>query len=195
MTSGIYRVDNCPIPNGKGNYHEGMDALLELMDAVTVDLKAFTEEFYREVSSSSLGPVLQTLETIRGTDRHLEIVNLVIPTLNDDLDDIRRMCAWIVGNLGGDVPLHFTRFFPAYKLQRLPPTPVKTLEAAARIADGEGLQYVYIGNTPGHDRNSTFCPGCGALLIRRVHFSVMELQLDHGKCPACGRGIPGIWWD
>jgi len=178
-----------------GMNREPMLALLELMDAVTVDLKAFTEEFYRKVSSSRLEPVLRTLETVRGAGKHLEIVNLVIPTLNDDLDDIRRMCAWIKTNLGDDVPLHFTRFFPAYKLQRLPPTPVETLEAAAAVADAEGLQYVYIGNVPGHRRNSTFCPRCGETLIFRIHFAVMELKLDQGKCPACGHEIPGIWWD
>jgi len=178
-----------------GMNREPMLELLGLMDAVTVDLKAFTDEFYSKVSSARLGPVLSTLETIRGAGKHLEIVNLVIPTLNDDLDDIRRMCAWIVTNLGGDVPLHFTRFFPAYKLQRLSPTPVETLEAAAQVADAEGVQYVYIGNTPGHRRNSTFCPGCGEMLISRMHFAVIEVSLDHGKCPACGQEIPGIWWD
>jgi len=178
-----------------GMNREPMLALLELMDAVTVDLKAFTEEFYQRVSSSRLEPVLRTLETVRGAGKHLEIVNLVIPTLNDNLDDIRRMCVWIKTNLGDDVPLHFIRFFPAYKLQRLPPTPVETLEAAAAVADSEGLQYVYIGNVPGHRRNSTFCPRCGETLISRVHFAVMELKLEQGKCPSCGHEIPGIWWD
>jgi pyruvate formate lyase activating enzyme len=180
--------------NGSMN-REPMLALLEVMDAVTVDLKAFTEEFYHRVSSSSLEPVLRTLETVRGAGKHLEIVNLIIPTLNDDPDDIRRMCAWIKASLGDDVPLHFIRFFPAYKLQRLPPTPVETLEAAAAAADAEGLQYVYIGNVPGHQRNSSFCPCCGETLISRVHFAMLDLKLDHGRCPACGHKIPGIWWD
>ncbi|MDH7487545.1 MAG: AmmeMemoRadiSam system radical SAM enzyme [Anaerolineae bacterium] len=178
-----------------GMNREPMLALLKLMDSVTVDLKAFTEEFYEQVSSSRLAPVLSTLETIREAGKHLEIVNLVIPTLNDNLDDIRRMCAWIRTNLGDDVPLHINRFFPDYKLQRLPPTPVQTLEAAAAIADAEGLQYVYIGNTPGHRRNSTFCPRCGETLILRAHFAVLDLKLDHGHCPTCGHEIPGIWWD
>lgn len=168
-------------------------ALLEVMDAVTVDLKAFTEEFYREVSQSSLSPVLRTLETIREAGKHLEIVNLVIPTLNDNPEDTRRMCAWIKANLGDDVPLHFTRFFPAYKLQRLPPTPVETLETAAEIADAEGLKFVYIGNVPGHPRNSTYCPKCGEIVIARVHFAVLENRVSNGKCAACGCLIPGIW--
>lgn len=176
-----------------GMSREPMLALLDVMDAVTVDLKGFTEEFYSRVCSSSLQPVLRTLETVRQAGAHLEIVNLVIPTLNDDLDDIRRMCAWIVSHLGADVPLHFTRFFPTYKLQRLPLTPVATLEAAADVADAEGLQYVYIGNCPGHERNSTFCPQCGQAVIERVHFGVIGVKLDRGRCLFCGHEIPGIW--
>jgi len=172
---------------------EPLFALLEHMDAVTVDLKAFTAEFYEQVSESELEPVLETLQNIKRAGKHLEIVNLVIPTLNDDLDDIRRMCVWIRENLGDEVPLHFTRFSPAYKLTSLPPTPIETLEAAARIADEEGLQYVYVGNVPGHERNSTFCPQCGERIIHRVHFSVLSLDVEDGKCRFCGHQIPGIW--
>ncbi len=178
-----------------GMREEPLAALLEHMDAVTVDLKAFTPEFYREVSSSQLEPVLRTLQQIHMSDAHLEIVNLVVTTLNDDMDDIRRMCQWIRDSLSDEVPLHFTRFFPAYKLTSLPPTPIETLERAAQIADEEGLKYVYIGNVPGHVRNSTFCPECGETIIERVHFSVMSLDVEGGKCRYCGREIPGIWWD
>lgn len=178
-----------------GMNREPVLALLELIDAVTVDLKAFTEDFYRQVSSSRLKPVLRTLETVRKVGKHLEIVNLVIPTVNDDMEDIRRMCAWIKANLGDDVPLHFTRFFSAYKLQRLPPTPVETLEAAAAAGDAEGLQYVYIGNVPGHRRNSTFCPRCFEPLILRLHFAVIDVGIDRGRCPSCRYKIPGIWWN
>jgi pyruvate formate lyase activating enzyme len=174
---------------------EPLFALLEHMDAVTVDLKAFTPEFYQQVSESELEPVLETLQNIKSAGVHLEIVNLVIPTLNDNLDDIRRMCVWIRENLGEGVPLHFTRFFPAYKLTNLPPTPVETLEAAAKVADEEGLQYVYIGNVPGHERNSTFCPQCRERIIHRVHFDVLSVDVEHGKCRFCGHEIPGIWWD
>ncbi len=180
--------------NGSMN-PEPLAALLEHMDAVTVDLKAFTSKFYREVSSSQLEPVLRTIVNIRESGRHLEIVNLIIPTLNDDMEDIRRMCIWIKENVGDDVPLHFTRFFPAHKLTSLPPTPIETLEKATEVADGEGLQYVYIGNVPGHDRNSTFCPKCGERVIHRVHFSVRSLDVENGRCRFCGREIPGIWWE
>lgn len=174
---------------------EPLFALLEHMDAVTVDLKAFTPRFYREVSESELKPVLRTLENIRKTDVHLEIVNLIIPGHNDDLRHIRAMCRWIREHLADRVPLHFTRFFPAYRLNHLSPTPVETLEAAASIADEEGLKYVYIGNMPGHERNSTFCPSCGKQLIHRMHFQVLSMALEEGKCPQCGEEIPGIWWD
>jgi len=180
--------------NGSMN-PEPLLALLEHMDAVTVDLKAFTEEFYQRVSSSALWPVLRTLTAIRAAGKHLEVVNLIVPTLNDDLDDIRRMCTWIRDNLGEETPLHFTRFFPAYKLTRLPPTPVETLEAAAQVADEEGLRYVYIGNVPGHERNSTRCPQCGKVIIARVHFAVLFVEVVEGRCRFCGHKIPGLWWD
>jgi len=178
-----------------GMNEEPLAALLEHMDAVTVDLKAFTSEFYQQVSSSELEPVLRTLQQIYRSGVHLEIVNLVVPTLNDDMDDIRRMCQWIGDTLSDDVPLHFSRFFPAYKLTNLPPTPIETLESAARIADDEGLQYIYIGNCPGHERNSTFCPECGEKIIERVHFAVVSYEVVKGECGFCGHSIPGIWWN
>jgi pyruvate formate lyase activating enzyme len=177
-----------------GMNEEPLAELLEVMDAVTVDLKAFTPEFYRQVSSSDLQPVLRTLQQIHGGGKHLEIVNLMIPTLNDEPDDVRRMVRWIRDTLSAEVPLHFTRFHPAYKLTSLPPTPVETLEGAARIAEEEGLQYVYVGNVPGHERNSTFCPACGEKIVSRVHFVVLSLDVVEGKCRFCAHPIPGIWW-
>ena len=176
-----------------GMNEEPLAALLEYMDAVTVDLKAFTTEFYQEVSSSELEPVLRTLQQIHQSGVHLEIVNLVIPTLNDNMDDIRRMCQWIRDTLSDEIPLHFTRFHPAHKLTSLSPTPVETLESAARIADKEGLQYVYIGNVPGHECNSTFCPACGEKIIERHHFAVISLDVVKGKCRFCDHRIPGVW--
>jgi len=168
-------------------------ALLKYMDAVTVDLKAFTEKFYSEVSSSELEPVLHTLRTVKTYGRHLEIVNLLIPTLNDNPKDIQEMCIWIKTNLGKDTPVHFNRFFPQYKLTNLPPTPVETLEHAYRIAKEEGLEYVYIGNVPGHKMNSTFCPRCKKRIIYRTHFLVSSQEVKNGKCRFCGYPIKGIW--
>jgi pyruvate formate lyase activating enzyme len=160
---------------------------------VVVDLKGFTKKFYRETSSAELEPVLRTLKIIREEEVWLEITNLIIPTLNDDLEDIRRMCEWIKENLGEGVPLHFTRFSPAYKLRRLPPTPIETLEAARKIAVEVGLNYVTIGNVPGHKYNSTFCPRCKKRLIHRVHFTVLSNNIEEGKCKFCQHKIPGRW--
>jgi pyruvate formate lyase activating enzyme len=170
-----------------------LELLLERLDAITVDLKAFTREFYQRVCTLELEAVLSTLQRIASSGVHLEIVNLVIPTLNDDLEDIRRMCGWIVENLGPEVPLHFTRFFPAYRMQHLPATPIETLERAVAIGDEAGLRYVYLGNAPGHKRNSTFCPQCGERIIHRQHFAVQSLDVVDGKCRFCGHPIAGIW--
>jgi pyruvate formate lyase activating enzyme len=176
-----------------GMNEEPLAALLEHMDAVTVDLKGFTAEFYQTVSSSELDPVLRTLQQIHQTGVHLEIVNLMVSTLNDKRADVRRMCQWIRDTLSAEVPLHFTRFFPAYQLTSLPPTPIETLESAAKIGDEEGLHYIYIGNWPGHERNSTFCAACGEKIIARAHFSVLSLDVIKGKCRFCGHPIPGVW--
>jgi pyruvate formate lyase activating enzyme len=172
---------------------EPLLALLEYMNAVTVDLKAFTDTFYREVCSSRLDPVLKTLKNIRNAEKHLEVVNLMIPTLNDNPDDVRSMCQWIVENLGEDTPLHFSRFHPNYKLTNLPPTPIETLEQAYETATQEGLHYVTIGNAPGHEHNSTFCPNCKKKIIHRIHFQVLENNVEDGKCKFCEYPITGIW--
>ena len=170
-----------------------LEELLQYLDAVNIDLKGFTPEFYVENCSAELEPVLRSLKLVREEGVHLEIVNLMIPTLNDDMEKIKEMCLWIKENLGTDVPLHFTRFFPAYKLVRLSPTPVETLEQARDIALEVGLEYVYIGNVPGHVANSTFCPQCGRTLIERIHFSIISNRIEEGRCPFCSCQILGIW--
>lgn len=174
---------------------EPLRELLKYVDAVTVDLKAFSAGFYRLTSASDLAPVLETLKTVKESNVWLEIVNLIIPTLNDDMAIIEDMCLWIRDNIGPDVPVHFNRFFPAYKLSNLPPTPMATLEAARKTAVDAGLSYVYIGNAPGHSANDTFCPRCGKTVIRRIHFTVFKtnLDIDEGACWFCGQKIPGIW--
>jgi len=177
--------------NGSMN-PDPLRALLEYTDAVTIDLKGFTKKAYQN-SSAELKPVLETLKIIKQEGRWLEIVNLVIPTINDNPDDIQRMCEWIKENLGEEVPLHFSRFFPNYKLLHLPPTPIETLEDAYRIAKDTGLHYVTIGNVPGHKYNSTFCSKCGRRLIHRVHFQVSENNVVKGRCKFCNHKIPGIW--
>ena len=172
---------------------EPLRLLLAEMDAAVVDLKGFSEEFYREVAGSELAPVLRTLEEIRKTDVHLEVVCLIIPTLNDDPGEIEEMSRWIAEKLGPETPVHFNRFSPSYRLRDLPPTPVATLEKARETALAAGLKYVYIGNVPGHPAASTYCPGCSARLIRRTHAAVLENRLEEGTCPGCGYTITGIW--
>jgi pyruvate formate lyase activating enzyme len=167
--------------------------LLDILDAVKIDLKGFSEKFYKEVCSASLKPVLDTLVTVKRENVWLEIVNLVIPTLNDDLKMIDEMCRWVKENLELDTPLHFTRFHPNYKLTHLPPTPILTLESAYEIAKENGLRYVYIGNVPGHIYNSTFCPSCNRNLIHRTHFDVLEMSIMDGKCKFCNYPIEGKW--
>lgn len=143
--------------NGSINL-EPLTELLKVMDAAIVDLKGFTPRFYDEVSEAQLEPVLATLKNIKNSGRHLEIVNLVIPTLNDDRDTISRMCHWIRENLGSEIPLHFNRFAPAHKLTHLPPTPIKLLKLARGVAKESGLCYIYIGNVPGYKYKRTVCP-------------------------------------
>jgi pyruvate formate lyase activating enzyme len=176
-----------------GMQAEPMKALLKHMNGVTVDLKGFTAEYYRDVSFARMKPVLETLQLIKEQGKWLEIVNLIVPTLNDNMDSIREMCGWIMENLGPDVPIHFNRFSPAYKMMHLPPTPVKTLEEARDIAAEAGIRYVYIGNVPGHKYNSTFCPECKKKIIGRVHFAVRFVDIQKSKCKNCGNPIPGIW--
>ncbi len=167
--------------------------VLPLLDAYKVDLKAFRERFYREVVRGHLKPVLETLERVRAAGVWLEIVVLLIPTLNDGEQEIRDLCRWVRANLGPEVPVHFTRFHPTYRLTDLPPTPVATLERAWRIGQAEGLHFVYVGNVPGHPGESTRCPGCGALLVRRMGYAILANRLERGRCPDCGREIPGVW--
>ena len=173
---------------------EPLRDLLKYMDAVNVDVKAFNEEFYNKMGMmAELKPVLETLKIIKKSGAWLELTNLIIPNQNDSPEDIKKMCVWIKENLGDEVPLHFSRFMPSFKLQNLPPTPVEKLEEAYRIAKEAGLKYVYIGNVPGHPYESTYCPKCGKLVIKRTGYQVLENNLTAGRCPSCGEKIPGIW--
>ncbi|MCL0088632.1 AmmeMemoRadiSam system radical SAM enzyme [Dehalococcoidia bacterium] len=172
---------------------EPLRKLLPYTTAMTVDLKGFCEEVYWEIFGGDLSYVLRALKIIREEGVWLEIVNLVIPTINDCLDEIRAMCEWIVENLGPDVPLSFSRFHPAYRLTHLPATPVRTLEEARLIARDVGINFVTIGNVAGHRYNSTFCPCTGERLIHRHHFSVLYNKIVDGRSPFSGRPVPGIW--
>lgn len=167
--------------------------LLKYTDSATIDLKGFTQKFYQDISSAALEPILRTLKIIRKEGKWLEIVNLQIPTLNDNPKDVEKMCYWIKDNLGKETPLHFSRFSPTYKLANLPRTPIETLERSYQIAKKCGLDYVTIGNVPGHKYNSTFCPNCNKNIIHRRHFTVLENNVVDGRCKFCNFLIPGIW--
>ncbi|MBM3319609.1 MAG: AmmeMemoRadiSam system radical SAM enzyme [Candidatus Eisenbacteria bacterium] len=164
-----------------------------ILDAIKIDLKGYSEDFYRNVCGADLAPVLRTIRTIAAKGVHLEIVNLVVPTLNDSEEDLKGLCEWVVGEAGPDVPVHFTRFHPDYQLMNLPPTPISTLERAREIALAAGLRYPYVGNVPGHPGNHTFCPGCGEIVVERRGFSVRAARLKGGACEACGTAIAGLW--
>jgi pyruvate formate lyase activating enzyme len=167
--------------------------LLNFIDAANIDLKGFSQNFYSTISSAKLEPVLNTLKLLKENDIYFEIVNLIIPTLNDNLEEIKSMCSWIIENLGTEIPLHFTRFMPAYNLTHLPPTPLDLLEKAVELAYNLGLKYVYIGNVWNHKYNSTYCPNCQKLLIFRNYMSVVSNYIKEGKCKFCGYKIVGIW--
>jgi pyruvate formate lyase activating enzyme len=167
--------------------------IVPLLSAIKVDLKSFSDEFYRQQVRGKLEPVLRTLQVIREVGTWFEIVVLLVPTLNDSEAEIEALAAWVVGNLGPDVPVHFTRFHPTYRLTELPPTPVATLERSWNIARDQGLHFAYLGNVPGHPGENTVCPGCGKILIRRMGFRILEMSLVDGTCPNCGRSIPGVW--
>ncbi len=163
------------------------------VDAANVDLKAFTEGFYGRITLTHLQPVLDMLTWLKQeTAVWFEITNLLIPTLNDDPVEIRRLSDWILEHLGADVPLHFTAFHPDFKLRDKPGTPPETLHAARKIALDAGLHYVYEGNIH-NGAAHTFCPGCRKIVIRRSWHDVLENVLVDGACPSCGRAIPGRW--
>ncbi len=167
--------------------------LCQVLDAACIDLKGFSEEYYRDLTEGSLNPVLATLKQLKDRKVHTEIVNLIVPGKNDDLQQIRAMSRWIKTELGPEVPLHFTRFTPLYKLKSLAPTPVATLELAWQTALDEGLHFVYIGNVPGHEAEHTTCPKCKARVIERTGYRVQTVHLQDGKCTRCSQPIPGIW--
>ncbi len=169
--------------------------LCRVVDAIKIDLKGFSETFYARVCSAHLEPVLQAIRTIHEAGVHLEVVNLVVPTLNDADDELRALVDWMLEVLGPDVPLHFSRFYPNYRLTNLPPTPVEKLTRAWEMAREMGLHYPYVGNVPDHPGSHTYCPACGALLIRRKGFAVLEYHLDGGKCAFCGEPVAGVWWE
>ena len=167
--------------------------LCKVLDATNTDLKAFDDKFYRHNCSGTLKPVLEALVTFKEQNVWLEMTNLLIPGLNDDLSQVRRMAKWIVSELGDETPLHLSRFHPMYRMQNLPPTPAETIDKVYQECRAAGMKYVYVGNMYGHKASSTFCPRDGTLLLEREGFKVLQNNLLDGHCPVCHDKISGVW--
>ncbi len=196
-----YTYDSAKIAKNKGlatvyvtNGYITPEALKDIspyLDAFSVDIKGFTDKFYKDVASAKLEPVLEASITAKELGMHIEVTTLIIPAYNDSENELRQLSRWIHDNLGPDTPLHFSRFQPYYKMTNVEPTPLKTLEKAHEIATQEGLRFVYIGNVAGHKYENTFCPECGKMLIKRGFFSIEKYDItSDNKCSACGTSIP-----
>jgi len=170
-----------------------LDRLSGVMDAANIDLKGFSDKYLQEVCGERLKPLLSTIKMSKKKGIWVELTNLVVPTLNDDMSMIKDMCVWIKENLGADTPLHFSRFWPTYKLKNLPPTPLETLKSARETAQKEGLHYVYIGNVPEGTHSDTICPKCKRVVVKRAGYFVLANNIVNSKCKFCGQKISGIW--
>lgn len=166
--------------------------ICKYIDGFHVDLKGFTEKTYQEICGGKLKPVLESLKTLKEEKKWFEIIHLTIPNVNDGQKEIKEMCEWIAKKLGKDTVIHFSKFFPCYKMSDYPPTPEKILLKAGKIAKSCGLNYVYIGNIHLGDWENTYCPKCKRLLIEREGFGVISNNLVKGKC-SCGHKIAGFW--
>ena len=186
------KINNIVVSAGYIN-QEPLKELCQYIDAANIDLKSFDNDIYRRISHGTLQPVLNTLLTIKEAGVWLEITNLLIPSLNDDIDKIKDMCKWLVDNGFSDNPLHFSRFFPSYKLTELPPTPIKTIIEARDIALNAGIKYVYLGNVPQVDGENTYFPSCKKLIVDRKGYDVIDTHIINGKCEYCGYIIAGVF--
>jgi pyruvate formate lyase activating enzyme len=172
---------------------EALEMISPYLDAANVDLKAFSDKYYKELCSARLKHVQATLKLMKALGIFLEVTTLIVPGLNDDPAELKDLAAFIVEELGPETPWHISRFHPTYKLNDRPATPVATLTAAREIGLNAGLRYVYTGNVPGDAGENTFCHGCGELVIERRGFRVGKLGIENGNCIHCGAEIDGIW--
>jgi pyruvate formate lyase activating enzyme len=185
-------IKNIIKSNGYIN-EEPLKKLCSVMDGANIDLKAFSESIYLKLSGGKLQPVLNSLLTYKEMGVWLEITNLIVPSWTDNLAEIRKMCIWLAENGFSETPLHFSRFYPLYKLEQLPPTPVDLLTRAAEIAGEAGLKYVYTGNAPGNEISDTKCPSCGKKVVKRQGYRILSNDIADGKCKSCGKKVDGIW--
>ena len=185
-------LKNVLVSNGYIN-KQPLLRLCKYLDGANVNLKSFDERIYRCLNGGTLRPVLNTFKTLHREGVWFEITTLVVPTYVDKPDMIKQMCGWILKELGPDYPLHLLRFFPQYKLTRLPATPISTLEQFRNIAIQEGVRYVYLGNVPGHKGTHTYCHNCNRILIERRGYHISQFNLRNGRCKFCETRIPGRW--
>ncbi|HOF20512.1 MAG TPA: AmmeMemoRadiSam system radical SAM enzyme [Bacteroidales bacterium] len=185
-------IKNVAVSNGYVN-PEPLKKLCTVLDAANIDLKSFNDSTYMKLTGGKLQPVLDSLLIYRDSGVWLEITCLIVPTWTDKADEIAAMCKWLSEGGFRDTPVHFTRFYPIYKLDQLPPTPVEFLNEAAGIARQEGMKYIYTGNVPGSEQANTICPGCGTRLILRQGFRIVSNDIRKGRCSKCGREIHGVW--
>jgi pyruvate formate lyase activating enzyme len=168
---------------------EALRRMAPYLDAFRVDIKSFSDEFYKKVCGARLAPVLEATKLAKELGMHVETITLVIPGRNDSKEELTQIARWAHDNLGEDTPMHFTRFHPMYKMDHVAPTPLQTLEMAHEIAKNEGMRFIYTGNVPGHKYENTYCPRCDTLLIDRAGFSVGTVRIKDGKCFKCGEEI------
>jgi len=171
---------------------EALAHIRPYLDAANIDLKGYSESFYREVVHAMLGEVLDSIVEYKRLGIWIELTTLIIPDYNDSDPELAGLARFIADKVGVETPWHVTQFYPTYKLTASPRTPVETLRRARRIGLDAGLRYVYEGNVPGEGGENTCCPGCSELLIRRQGFFVEENRIREGKCPSCGTTIDGI---
>ena len=172
---------------------EAVRTIAPYLDAATVDFKGGGDpEFYKTFSAvPSVEPIYESLKEMKRNNIHIEITNLIVPKIGDSIEKIRQLAAWIRDNLGEDTPFHLLRFHPDYELTNIPSTHVSTMEKAYKTAKEEGLNYVYLGNVPGHPYENTYCPNCNELLIKRFSFEIVKWNLTKDmRCPSCGQSIP-----
>ncbi|PKL67080.1 MAG: AmmeMemoRadiSam system radical SAM enzyme [Methanobacteriales archaeon HGW-Methanobacteriales-1] len=169
---------------------EALELIGPHLDAANVDLKGMSDKFYREICNARLNPVLENIMGMYDLGIHLEVTNLIIPGYNDSEEDLKSLIKFMAEEVGSEVPLHFTRFFPQYKMENVAPTPIETLINARDMARDAGMRYVYVGNAPGLDGENTYCYNCGQLLIERNGYGVGPIRIHKNKkCPECGAKI------
>jgi pyruvate formate lyase activating enzyme len=167
--------------------------IAKYIKAANIDLKGFSDKYYESFCEGDLETVLKTLKILKEEGVWIEITTLLVPEANDTVEELTKLCRWIHDNLGPDTPIHFSRFFPMYRLTDLSPTPLSSLKRAEEIAKKSGLNFVYIGNVPQHIGEDTFCPNCNKLLIKRIGYTILENKIENGRCPFCNTPIAGVW--